>query len=134
MRNAYLFAIAPTGSISYIQNATPSVLPITELIESREYKDLTTYYPMPYLKEAYFAYQGETAFDIPTVKMIDVIAEIQKHTDQGISTTLFVPSTATTRDLNKLYIYAWSKGLKSIYYLRTKLMNETNAECESCVI
>lgn len=134
MRNAYLFAIAPTGSISYIQNATASILPIVELIESREYADLTTNYPAPYLKEAYFAYLGQTAFDIPTVKMLDVIAEIQKHTDQGISTTLFVPSTATTRDLNKLYMYAWSKGLKSIYYLRTKLMNETDAECESCVI
>lgn len=134
MRNAYLFAIAPTGSISYIQNATPSVLPITEMIETRTYGDLTTHYPMPYLKEAYFTYLNDTAYDIPTVKMLDVIAEIQKHVDQGISTTLFVPSTATTRDLVKLYIYAWRHGLKSIYYLRTKLMNETDASCASCVV
>lgn len=133
MRNAYLFAIAPTGSISYVQNATPSVLPITEMIETRTYGDLTTHYPMPYLKEAFFTYMNDTAYEIPTVKMIDVIAEIQKHIDQGISTTLFVPSTATTRDLVKLYIYAWKKGLKSIYYLRTKLMNETE-DCAGCVV
>lgn len=134
MRNAYLFAVAPTGSISYIQNATPSVLPITELIETRTYGDSTTHYPMPHLKEAYFTYLGDTAYDIPSTKIIDVIAEIQKHVDQGISMTLFVPSTATTRDLVKLYIYAWQKGLKSIYYLRTKLMNETNGDCEACVV
>ena len=133
MRNAYLFAIAPTGSISYIQNATPSVLPITELIETRTYGDLTTHYPMPFLKEAYFTYLGDTAYEISTYAMIDVIAEIQKHVDQGISMTLFVPSTATTRDLIKLYMYAWSKGLKSVYYLRTKLMNETE-DCAGCVV
>jgi ribonucleoside-diphosphate reductase alpha chain len=133
MRNAYLFAIAPTGSISYIQNATASVLPITELIETRTYDDLTTHYPAPYLKESYFTYLNDTAYDIPTVKLIDVIAEIQKHVDQGISLTLFVPSTVTTRDLIKLYVYAWRKGLKSIYYLRTKLMNETE-DCAGCVV
>ena len=133
MRNAYLFAIAPTGSISYIQNATPTVLPITELIETRTYGDLTTHYPMPYLKESYFYYNGQTAYDIDPTKVIDVIAEIQKHVDQGISTTLFVPSTYTTRDIVKLYIYSWRKGLKSIYYLRNKLKNETE-ECQSCTV
>lgn len=136
MRNAYLFAVAPTGSISYIQNATASVLPIGELIETRTYGDRTTYYPAPFLKEAYWTYMNDTAYDIPTTKIIDVIAEIQKHVDQGISLTLFVPSTATTRDLVKLYIYAWQKGLKSIYYLRTKLVNDTNdvKDCIACEV
>lgn len=133
IRNAYLFAIAPTGSISYVQNATASVLPIIELIETRTYGDSTAYYPMPHLKESFFTYYRDTAFEIPTVKIIDVIAEIQKHVDQGISMTLFVPSTATTRDLVNLYLYAWSKGLKSIYYLRTKLMNDTE-ECIACQV
>lgn len=131
MRNGYLFAIAPTGSISYVQNATASVLPITELIETRSYADRTTYYPAPFLKEAFFLYNNETAFDISSYKIIDVIAEIQKHVDQGISMTLFIPSTATTADISKLYLYGWKKGLKSIYYLRTKLIDET---CEACSI
>lgn len=131
MRNAYLAAVAPNGSISYIQNATASVLPIVEKIEARTYDNLTTYYPMPFLKEGFFAY--ESAYDIDMKKQIDVIAEIQKHTDQGISMTLFVPSTYTTRDIVKLYVYAAKKGLKSIYYVRTKLQNET-VDCESCVV
>lgn len=137
MRNAYLMAIAPTGSISYVQNATPSVLPVTELIETRTYGDLTTYYPMPYLKESYFTYLNDTAYDIDPKKVLYVIAEIQKHVDQGISTTIFLPSTYTTRDIVKLYIYGWHKGLKSIYYLRTKLINQAQQaaeECESCLV
>jgi ribonucleoside-diphosphate reductase alpha chain len=131
MRNAYLMAIAPTGSISYIQNATASVLPITEKIETRTYGDLTTVYPMPYLREAFFLY--ESAFDIDPTKVIAVIAEIQKHVDQGISMTLFVPSDITTRQLVRYYLDAWVNNLKSVYYLRTNLKNETE-DCESCVV
>ena len=44
----------------------------------------------------------------------------------------------TTRDLNKLRNYAWTKGIKSIYYIRTHTGDNngmTNAnDCESCVI
>lgn len=135
MRNAYLMACAPTGNISYVNNSTQTVLPITELIEARTYDNMTTYYPAPFLKEAYFSYLGDTAYDIDPRKVIDVVAEIQKHVDQGISMTLFVKSDTTTRDLVKYYIHAWLKGLKSIYYLRTKVTNETEgAECESCVV
>lgn len=48
--HAYRLAIAPTVSISYIQNATSSVMPIVEQIETRTYANSTTYYPMPYLR------------------------------------------------------------------------------------
>ncbi|MGL5694737.1 MAG: class 1b ribonucleoside-diphosphate reductase subunit alpha, partial [Peptostreptococcaceae bacterium] len=46
--NAYLTAIAPTQSISYVQNATSSIMPITEPVEIRTYGDSTTIYPMPF--------------------------------------------------------------------------------------
>src|SRR5699024_4663046 len=49
MYNAYLTAIAPTQSISYVQSATSSIMPITEQIEVRTYGDSTTIYPMPFL-------------------------------------------------------------------------------------
>ena len=45
--HAYRLAIAPTQSISYIQNATSSVMPVVEQIETRTYANSTTYYPMP---------------------------------------------------------------------------------------
>jgi ribonucleoside-diphosphate reductase alpha chain len=131
MANGYLNAVAPTGSISYLQNATASAMPITEIIETRTYGDLTSNYPMPFLEEAQGYYVP--AYEMDMRDMLDVIAALQKHIDQGISTTLFMKSTATTKDLVKLYMYAWSKGLKSLYYTRTKVANVLD-ECEACSI
>ena len=48
------------------------------------------------------------------------MAAAQKHVDQAISLTLFMTSEATTRDLNRAYIYAFSKGCDSIYYVRIR--------------
>lgn len=47
--HAYRLAIAPTQSISYIQNSTPSIMPVVEHVETRTYGNATTYYPMPFL-------------------------------------------------------------------------------------
>ena len=54
--NAYLTAIAPTQSISYVQNATSSIMPITEPVEVRTYGDSTTIYPMPFFFNVYMLY------------------------------------------------------------------------------
>lgn len=43
--NAYRLAIAPTQSVSYIQSATSSIMPIVDPIEVREYGDSTTFSP-----------------------------------------------------------------------------------------
>lgn len=131
MYHAYRLAIAPTQSIAYIQNATPSVMPITDVIERRTYGDSTTYYPMPYLSKETTNYYLP-AYYMEMQNMIDLISTMQKHIDQGISMTLFVDSNTTTRELARLYIYAYKKGLKSIYYTRTK--NVAFGECESCSI
>jgi ribonucleoside-diphosphate reductase alpha chain len=129
--HAYRLAIAPTQSISYVQNATSSVMPIVEHIETRTYANSTTYYPMPYLsQENYFYYKS--AYVIDQFKVIDLIAEIQEHIDQGISTVLHVNSNVSTRDLARYYIYAAKKGLKSLYYTRTKHL--TVEECISCAV
>jgi len=129
--HAYRLAIAPTQSISYIQNATSSVMPIVDHIETRTYANSTTYYPMPYLSpENYFIYKS--AYHIDPFKVIDLIAEIQEHVDQGISTILHVNSNISTRELARYYIYAAKKGLKSLYYTRTKHL--TVEECISCAI
>ena len=131
LAHAYRLAIAPTGSISYIQNATASILPIVERIEKRTYGDSTTIYPMPFL-DALTYYYYKPAYEMSMFKMIDMVATVQEHIDQGISCTLFVKSNETTRDLSRYYIYAHKKGLKSLYYTRTKLM--TINECLSCAV
>lgn len=129
--HAYRLAIAPTQSISYIQNATSSVMPIVEQIETRTYANSTTYYPMPYLsKDNFFFYKS--AYQMDQFKVLDLIAEIQAHVDQGISTVLHVNSDVTTRQLARYYIYAAKKGLKSLYYTRTNHLSVE--ECISCSV
>lgn len=131
LAHAYRQAIAPTGSISYVQNSTASIAPITEKIEHRTYKDSDTYYPMPFLDESTFFFFKE-AYDMDMFKMIDLYATVQKHIDQGISCTLYVKDTITTRELSMIYIYAWMKGMKTLYYTRTKSTNID--DCLSCSV
>lgn len=129
--NSYRLALAPTQSISYIQNATSSVMPIVNHIESRTYANATTYYPMPYLSKETFWYY-KSAYDINQFKLIDLIAEIQEHIDQGISSILYVNSDVSTKELARYYIYAHKKGLKSLYYTRTRKLSVE--ECTSCAV
>jgi ribonucleoside-diphosphate reductase, alpha subunit len=129
--NAYRLAIAPTQSISYVQNATPSVMPVVDLIERRKYGNSYNLYPMPYLSPDTMWYY-KSAYNVNQYRLIDLIAEIQQHVDQGISTILFINSGTSTRSLARLYIYAHLKGLKSLYYTRTKLLNVE--ECLSCSV
>ncbi|KPV60252.1 ribonucleotide-diphosphate reductase subunit alpha [Paenibacillus sp. A3] len=129
--HAYRLAIAPTQSISYIQNATSSIMPIVEPIETRTYANSTTYYPMPYMNRDNFYYY-KSAYQMDQFKVLDLIAEIQAHVDQGISTVLHVNSDVTTRQLARYYIYAARKGLKSLYYTRTNRL--TMEECISCSV
>lgn len=131
--SAYQLAIAPTGSISYVQNATPSVMPITEKIETRTYGDSTTHYPMPFMSSQTFWFYKE-AYNMSMYKLIDLMSVIQEHVDQSISTTLFVDGDhITDGDLARLYVYAHKKGLKTLYYTRTK-MSSAEDFCLSCTV
>jgi ribonucleoside-diphosphate reductase alpha chain len=129
--HAYRLAIAPTGSISYLQSATASIAPITQRIEEREYGDSKTIYPMPLLSDDNFFFYKE-AYDMDMFNLIDLVAEVQVHIDQAISTILYVKDDLTTRDLAMYYIYAQKKGLKTLYYTRTR--KRTIEECVSCVV
>ncbi|MEY8741758.1 ribonucleotide-diphosphate reductase subunit alpha, partial [Bacillales bacterium AN1005] len=131
MYNAYRLAVAPTQSIGYIQNATASVMPVVNQIESRTYANSTTYYPMPYMDETNFWFY-KSAFDMNQFKVMDLIAAAQEHVDQGISTILYVNSDVSTKELARYYIYANEIGLKSLYYTRTR--NLAIDECIACAV
>ena len=118
--HSYLLAVPPTGNISYVNGSTPSIHPVTGPVEIRkEGKMGRVYYPAPGLDRETLPYYTD-AYSVGYEKLIDVYAAATEHTDQGLSLTLFLPSTATTRDLNKAQIYAWRKGIKTMYYLRTR--------------
>lgn len=138
--NAYRLSTAPTGSISYVRNCTASMSPVTEKVEIRDYADSRTIYPMPFLTNENKHLYDE-AYDINPYRLIDMYAAAQKHVDQGISMTLYVTDQWTTEQLAKVYYYAWSKGIKTVYYVRQRLMNvETlvertiEGECEACQV
>jgi len=131
--NAYLQAVPPTGSISYINNSTSSIHPIASKIEIRkEGKIGRVYYPAPYLNNDNQEYYQD-AYEVGPEKIIDMYAAATQHVDQGLSCTLFFPDTATTRDINKAQIYAWKKGIKTIYYIRLRQMALEGTEVEGCV-
>lgn len=131
--NMYRQAVAPTGSISYIQHSTSSIHPITSEIEIRKEGKLgRVYYPAPFLTNENREYFTD-AYEIGYEKIIDTYAVAQQHIDQGMSLTLFFKDTATTRDINKAQIYAWKKGIKTIYYIRLRQLALTGTGVEECV-
>ncbi|WP_416236077.1 class 1b ribonucleoside-diphosphate reductase subunit alpha [Serratia rubidaea] len=131
--NQNLQAVPPTGSISYINNATSSIHPIVSRIEIRkEGKIGRVYYPAPYMTNDNVEYYQD-AYDIGPEKIIDTYAAASQHVDQGLSLTLFFRDSATTRDINRAQIYAWRKGIKTIYYIRLRQMALEGTEVQGCV-
>lgn len=131
--NQNLQAVPPTGSISYTNHATSSIHPIVSKIEIRkEGKTGRVYYPAPFMTNENLALYQD-AYEIGPEKIIDTYAEATKHVDQGLSLTLFFPDTATTRDINRAQIYAWKKGIKTLYYIRLRQLALEGTEIEGCV-
>lgn len=133
MYNQNLQAIPPTGSISYINNSTASIHPIAAPIEIRKEGKLgRVYYPAPYMTNDNIEYY-QSAYEIGYEKIIDVYAAATQHVDQGLSLTLFFKADTTTRDINKAQIYAWKKGIKTLYYIRLRQEALEGTEVQGCV-
>ena len=133
MYNQNLQAVPPTGSISYINGSTSSIHPIASKIEIRKEGKLgRVYYPAPFMTNENLDYYQDS-YEIGYEKIIDTYAVATQHVDQGLSLTLFFKDTATTRDVNRAQIYAWRKGIKTIYYSRIRQMALEGTEIEGCV-
>lgn len=133
MYNQNLQAVPPTGSISYINNSTSSIHPIASAIEIRKEGKLgRVYYPAPHMDMENLEY-FQDAYEIGYEKIIDTYAAATQHVDQGLSLTLFFKDSATTRDINKAQIYAWRRGIKTMYYSRIRQLALEGTEVEGCV-
>ena len=131
--NQNLQAVPPTGSISYINNSTSSIHPIASKIEIRKEGKLgRVYYPAPFMTNDNLSFYQD-AYEVGAEKIIDTYAAATQHVDQGLSLTLFFKDTATTRDINKAQIYAWRKGIKTIYYIRLRQLALEGTEVDGCV-
>ncbi|HCT7996850.1 TPA: class 1b ribonucleoside-diphosphate reductase subunit alpha [Morganella morganii] len=135
--NQNLQAVAPTGSISYINHATSSIHPIVARIEIRKEGKLgRVYYPAAFMTNDNLEYYRD-AYEIGPEKIIDTYAAATQHVDQGLSLTLFFSDEASTRDINRAQIYAWRKGIKTLYYVRLRqsaLEGTEVAGCISCAV
>ncbi len=60
-----------------------------------------------------------TAWELPMRSLIDMAAERGPFIDQSQSLNLFIESP-TIGQLSSMYFYAWQRGLKTTYYLRSR--------------
>lgn len=60
-----------------------------------------------------------TAWELPQKALIDLAAARQPYIDQSQSLNLFMASP-TIGKLSSMYAYAWKRGLKTTYYLRSR--------------
>jgi ribonucleoside-diphosphate reductase alpha chain len=61
----------------------------------------------------------KTAFQINQLSLIDQAAARQKWMDMGLSLNLYYDGKSL-KAVSDMYFYAWEKGLRGTYYLRTK--------------
>jgi ribonucleoside-diphosphate reductase alpha chain len=148
MRNSNTMAIAPTATISNIANVSQSIEPAyshlfvksnlsgeftvlnvylekalkeiglwdADMVEDLKYFDgsLSAVDRVPDAIKQLFL----TAFEIDPKWMIECASRRQKWIDMGQSLNLYI-AAPNGRKLHEMYMYAWERGLKTTYYLRS---------------
>ncbi|MBE5074055.1 ribonucleoside-diphosphate reductase subunit alpha [Erythrobacteraceae bacterium E2-1 Yellow Sea] len=62
----------------------------------------------------------KTSFEIDQRWLLEFAADRAPYIDQAQSLNLFIPADVDKWDLAMLHFQAWEKGIKSLYYLRSK--------------
>ncbi|BBA28112.1 ribonucleoside-diphosphate reductase subunit alpha [Prevotella melaninogenica] len=129
MRNAYLLAVAPTSSTSIIAGTTAGLDPIMKRFFLEEKKGSMLPRVAPELSdETYWMYKS--AYLINQKWSVLASGVRQRHIDQAQSMNLYITNDFTMRQILDLYLLAWKRGVKTIYYVRSKSLEVE--ECESC--
>lgn len=129
MRNAYLMAIAPTGSTSIIAGTSAGIDPVMNRFFLEEKKGHMLPRLAPELSlETYWFYKS--AYVINQTWSIKAAGVRSRHIDQAQSMNLYITDKFTMRGVLDLYIKAWENDVKTIYYVRSKSLEVE--ECESC--
>lgn len=129
IRNGYLLAIAPTSSTSIIAGTTAGTDPVMNKYFLEEKKGSIIPRVAPQLDEKTFWFY-KTAHQIDQNWVIDAAGIRQKHIDQAQSVNLYITREVTFKGILQYYIRAWEKGVKTLYYCRSK--SQEVEECESC--
>lgn len=130
LRNCSLLSIAPSGSIGTMLNISTGCEPLFQLSYKRKTESLNgkdTYYDIyADIVNKYFEVIGNkelpeyfnTSSDIKWKDRVDMQSCLQKHVDTAISSTINLPYKCTLEEIEKLYLYAWEKGLKGVTIFR----------------
>lgn len=129
MRNAYLLAIAPTSSTSILAGTTAGVDPVMKRFFLEEKKHNMLPRVAPDLSNETFWYYKE-AHQIDQNWSLKAAGVRQRHIDQAQSVNLYITNEYTMRQIFNLMLQAFSSGVKTIYYVRSKALEVE--ECESC--
>ena len=62
----------------------------------------------------------KTAFELDQKWIVELGADRTPHISQAQSINIFIPADIHKRDLHQIHFQAWKKGLKSLYYCRSK--------------
>ncbi len=149
LRNSLMVAIAPTATIASIAGCYECIEPQVSNLFKRETLSgdfmqvnrylvrqlqklgLWTLETRDQLKQDNGSAQGlvglspelklvfRTAWELPMRALIDMAADRGAFIDQSQSLNLFAESPNIGR-LSSMYMYAWKKGLKTTYYLRSR--------------
>ncbi len=149
LRNSLIIAIAPTATIASICGSYEAIEPqISNLFKRetlsgeflqinkylvQELKDLNLWNSeiRDMIKRNEGSIQGieeipeevrmrfRTAWELPMKSLIDMAADRGPYIDQSQSLNLFIESP-TIGKLSSMYMYAWKRGIKTTYYLRSR--------------
>lgn len=162
--NTTLLAIAPTKSSSFILGqVSMGIEPIKSNYFIKDLAKIKSVYKNPALIEELQKYELDTPvvwesilkndgsvqhLNFPTKEVFKSFIEIspkeiilqaaqrQQFIDQSQSVNLTIHPSVPTKEINKLYIYAWEEGVKTLYYQFSQNAAQSFAreinECKSC--
>lgn len=132
IRNGGIFAIAPNTSTSLLMGSTASILPVfSKFFIDKASNGSVPVCPPLLSSETFWYYQENKNIDQQVI--IDTVSQIQNWTDQGISMELYLNlnNGIRAKDIYNLYMSAWKKKCKTVYYVRSIALKADEA-CISC--
>lgn len=131
LRNCSLLSVAPAGSIGTMLDVSTGCEPAFAISYNRKTESLNDgkdkYYEvyMGVVKQYIDIHPDNnipdffvTAKDINWKDRIDLQAALQNHVDTAISSTINLKHDITVKEIEKLYLYAWERGLKGVTIFR----------------
>lgn len=129
MRNAWIMATAPTSSTSILIGTTAGLDPVMNKFFLEEKKGAILPRVAPELSvETYWYYKQ--AHYIDQTWSVKAAGIRQRHIDQAQSFNFWITNEYKMSQLLNLYILAWEKGVKTVYYVRSKALDPD--DCDSC--